>query len=83
MASSVFRKGATAVISGSAGGVGFAFARICAQHGMNLALLDRDTDNLSAAASALKSSSTKTESYTIDVSSLFLGGRSKENLINL
>ena len=70
MGSSVFRKGATAVISGSAGGVGFAFARICRQHGMNLALLDRDTDNLTAAKSILESPDTQTESYTIDVSSI-------------
>ena len=69
MATSVFRQGATAVISGSAGGVGFAFARICRQHGMNLALLDRDTDNLEAAVSALEDADTKTKSYTIDVSS--------------
>lgn len=69
MASSVFRQGATAVISGSAGGVGFAFARICRQHGMNLALLDRDTENLKAAVSALENADTKTKSYTIDVSS--------------
>ena len=70
MASSVFRQGATAVISGSAGGVGFAFARICRQHGMNLALLDRDADNLNTAVSTLKSADGKVEGYTMDVSSL-------------
>jgi NADP-dependent 3-hydroxy acid dehydrogenase YdfG len=74
MASSVFRPGATALISGSAGGVGFAFARICRQHGMNLALLDRDSDNLASAVKLLKSetkqSDLKTEAYTIDVSDL-------------
>ena len=69
MAFSVFRQGATAVISGSAGGVGFAFARICRQHGMNLALLDRDTENLKAAVSALENADTKTKAYTMDVSS--------------
>lgn len=71
MASSVFRPGATALISGSAGGVGFAFARICRQHGMHLALLDRDSDNLAAAVKLLKAeakqSDLKTESYSIDV----------------
>lgn len=74
MASSVFRPGATALISGSAGGVGFAFARLCRNHGMNLALLDRDADNLSAAVKLLKSESKqpdlKTESYSIDVADL-------------
>jgi NAD(P)-dependent dehydrogenase (short-subunit alcohol dehydrogenase family) len=74
MANTVFRSGATAVISGSAGGVGFAFARICRQHGMNLALLDRDTDNLNTAVKLLssesKSSDLKTEGYTLDVSDL-------------
>jgi NAD(P)-dependent dehydrogenase (short-subunit alcohol dehydrogenase family) len=62
------------LISGSAGGVGFAFARICRNHGMHLALLDRDTENLAAAVKLLKEEAKqpdlKTESYTIDVSDL-------------
>lgn len=75
MANTVFRAGATALISGSASGVGFAFARICRQHGMHLALLDRDSNHLSSAVSALKSEvssgeNLKTESYTMDVSDL-------------
>ena len=74
--STVFRPGATALISGSASGVGFAFARICRQHGMNLALLDRDSSHLSSAVSTLKSEDNtsgkdlKTESYAMDVSDL-------------
>ena len=74
---SVFRPGATALISGSASGVGFAFARICRQHGMHLALLDRDATNLQSAVSALKEDtassshdSLKTEAYTLDVADL-------------
>jgi NAD(P)-dependent dehydrogenase (short-subunit alcohol dehydrogenase family) len=70
-AHSVFRPGATALISGGASGVGFAFAQICRKHGMNLALLDISSSNLSKASSALVTeSSVKTETYTMDVTKL-------------
>ena len=66
---SVFRSGATALISGGASGVGFALAQVCRKHGMHLALLDINKSNLSKAASALPSTdSAKTETYEIDVS---------------
>ena len=73
-AGSVFRPGATALISGSVGGVGFAFARICRQSGMHLALLDRDSANLKSAVKLLKQEAKqpdlKTEGYSIDVADL-------------
>ena len=68
---SVFRAGAVALITGGASGVGFAMAQICRKHSMNLALLDINSSNLAKAASALPSTSTtKTETYTIDVGDL-------------
>lgn len=71
MATSLFRPGATALISGGASGVGFAFARICRSHGMNVALLDINSQNLAAAAKALPDrDSSETETYAMDVTSL-------------
>jgi NAD(P)-dependent dehydrogenase (short-subunit alcohol dehydrogenase family) len=71
---SVFRPGATALITGSASGVGFAFARLCRQQGLHLALVDRDSKNLNTAVELLRSESKhpdlKTEGYTLDVSDL-------------
>lgn len=77
MASTIFRPGATALITGGASGVGFAMATIFRQHGMHLAILDRSKDNLNAATAALKSQAStsqhpgiKTEGYELDVSDL-------------
>ncbi|KAL4808299.1 hypothetical protein BDV18DRAFT_134642 [Aspergillus unguis] len=61
----------TALITGAASGIGFAFAKLCRSRGMHLALLDIDAVNLSKAKEVLASASTdkslKTEAYTIDV----------------
>lgn len=67
----VFKPGATALITGGASGVGYAFARICRKHGMNLALVDINADNLEKAQQQLSreaQSNEKTETYTMDVS---------------
>lgn len=70
-AHSVFRPGATALISGGASGVGFAFAQVCRKHGMNLALLDINGEQLLKASEVLPSKSNeKTETYKMDVSSV-------------
>jgi hypothetical protein len=67
----VFRPGATAVISGGASGVGFAFAQLGRRHGMNLALLDLNRVNLQKAGDALKpKNNEKTDTYPMDVSSV-------------
>lgn len=72
--STFFRSGATALISGGASGVGFAMAQLCRKHGMHVALIDYNTQNLQAAHKALSSSSgdssTKTETYQLDVGDL-------------
>ncbi|KAK5937326.1 hypothetical protein PMZ80_010332 [Knufia obscura] len=72
--STFFRKGATALISGGASGVGFAMAQLCRKHGMHVALVDYNTSNLQAAHKALDSINTnsdlKTETYQLDVGDL-------------
>lgn len=77
MSSTIFRPGATALITGGASGVGFAMATIFRQHGMHLAIIDRSKDHLAAATAALKSQPSttqhpgiKTEGYELDVSDL-------------
>ncbi|QKX54354.1 uncharacterized protein TRUGW13939_01440 [Talaromyces rugulosus] len=67
--SAVFRKGATALITGGASGIGLAAAKSCYAHGMNVVLLDKSQDALSAAAAQMQPSSSNTIStYHIDVS---------------
>ena len=69
---SVFRAGATALITGSASGVGFAVAKLCASHSMNLILVDNNTTKLDEAKSTLSSSSKagSVETHSMDVASL-------------
>lgn len=67
---SVLRPQATALITGAASGVGFAFARVCREKGLNLALLDINSSSLQKAKELLTasgSSSLKTEIYDFDV----------------
>ncbi|MCJ1418354.1 hypothetical protein MMC32_004701 [Xylographa parallela] len=68
---SVFHPGATALITGAASGIGLAVARLCATHGMKLALLDNNAANLAKAkASLLESATADVETYEMDVSQL-------------
>lgn len=69
---SVFRAGATALITGSASGVGLAVAKLCASHSMNLILVDNNSSALSSAKSTISSSSSKgsVETHSMDVASL-------------
>jgi len=67
----VFRSGATALITGGASGIGLAVARRCVSHGMKVAVVDNNAENLSKAVSSLRESSkTDVESYQMDVSKL-------------
>lgn len=69
--STFFRKGATALISGGASGVGFAMAQLCRKHGMHVALVDYNLANLEDAKKALsRGSDLKTETYELDVGDL-------------
>jgi len=72
--STFFRKGATALISGGASGVGFAMAQLCRKSGMHVALVDYNRANLEAAHKVLNDSNSnndlKTEIYELDVSDL-------------
>ncbi|KAK4938769.1 hypothetical protein LTR10_020872 [Elasticomyces elasticus] len=77
---SVFRPGALALITGSASGVGFAFAQHCRRQGMHLALIDNNASSLQKASSILSSQSTgsgkvQTLTYEIDVSDLSAWGK--------
>lgn len=67
----VFRKGATALITGAGSGIGFATAQVCRSHDMNLVLLDINEDALSRARESLAShGSAKTSAHVLDVSSI-------------
>ena len=66
----VFRKGATALITGAASGIGLATARVCHSHGMNLVLLDINEAALSQAAGTFTpQDSVKITSHVLDVTS--------------
>jgi NAD(P)-dependent dehydrogenase (short-subunit alcohol dehydrogenase family) len=73
MASTVpamFRKGATALITGGASGIGLETARLCRSHGMNLVLLDINEAALSEVQASFPSDeSVKTTTHILDVSS--------------
>ena len=69
MPTSVFAAGNTALITGGASGVGLAVAKLCRKHGMKLALVDNNAENLAAAKSTIGTDPT-TETYTMDVGDL-------------
>lgn len=62
----VFKAGNTALITGAASGIGLAVAKLCRSHGMKLALVDNNTQNLSQATGLLKDGS-EIETYAMDV----------------
>lgn len=64
MASTVFAPGNTALISGGASGIGLAVARLCAKHGMRLALVDISSSNLARAQKEFGDAAT---THTLDV----------------
>ena len=66
----VFRPGATALITGGASGVGFAFAQLCHSHGMKLALVDSNAEYLAKAKEILDKTTTDEETavFQTDVS---------------
>ncbi|KAK3111544.1 hypothetical protein LTR53_013105 [Teratosphaeriaceae sp. CCFEE 6253] len=73
MASSlkVFRKGANALITGGASGVGLAVAKLCASHSMNLILVDNNKSKLDEAKATLSSTKAgSVEIHSLDVASL-------------
>lgn len=69
---SVFRAGATALITGGASGIGLAVAKLCASHKMNVVLVDNNQSKLDSASSSIStsSSSQKVSTHTLDVSDI-------------
>ncbi len=69
---SAFRPGATALITGGASGIGFAFAQLCRSHGMHLALVDINHSYLAKAKDLLgaPNNDQRTEIYQMDVSQI-------------
>ena len=68
---SVFRQSATALISGGASGVGLAVAHLCRRHGMKVAIVDWNTENLAKAKQTLgEKSPEEVETYQVDVSKI-------------
>ena len=65
----VFKAGNTALITGAASGIGLAVAKLCHKHGMNLALVDRNTETLSQ-AQAHFDNAPNVRTYSMDVSKL-------------
>ncbi|KAJ9618757.1 hypothetical protein H2203_008962 [Taxawa tesnikishii (nom. ined.)] len=66
---SVFRAGATALITGGASGVGLAVAKLCASHSMNLILVDTNYSALKSVESSLSQNSKGTvDVHELDVS---------------
>ena len=65
----VFRKNATALITGAASGVGLAVAKLCASHSMNIYLVDNNTEALKSAQESVKSSG-KVTTHVLDVGNL-------------
>jgi NAD(P)-dependent dehydrogenase (short-subunit alcohol dehydrogenase family) len=63
---SVFRKGASALITGGSSGIGLAVAQLCLKHGMRVALVDVNTKTLDLAKDTL--SGGEVEYYEADVS---------------
>lgn len=68
MANSVFRQGATALITGAGSGIGFAVAQLCRSHDMNLVLVDVHADNLAKVHTLLgDTDKAKTVTHVMDV----------------
>lgn len=65
----VFRKNATALITGAASGVGLAVAKLCASHSMNIYLVDNNKEALNSAKESVKSSGT-VNTHVLDVANL-------------
>jgi NAD(P)-dependent dehydrogenase (short-subunit alcohol dehydrogenase family) len=69
---SVFRQGATALITGGSSGIGLAVAQLCLKHGMRVAIADNNSETLRLAKETLSGSAVggnpDVEAYEADVS---------------
>jgi NADP-dependent 3-hydroxy acid dehydrogenase YdfG len=69
MSTAVFTTGKNALITGAASGVGLAVAKLCASHGMNLHLVDNNSDLLAKAKDAITTKEGTLETHSLDVAS--------------
>ena len=76
----VFRKGANALITGGASGVGLAVAKLCASHSMNIILVDNNNEKLQSAKSSLSNTNGSVTTHSLDVSSLSAWSELKDTL---
>ncbi|KAF2649782.1 NAD(P)-binding protein [Lophiostoma macrostomum CBS 122681] len=67
---SVFRQGATALITGGSSGIGLAVAQLCLEHGMRVAIADKNAETLRLAQETLSAGAGNpdVEVYEADVS---------------
>jgi len=77
MASSIFKAGNGALITGGASGIGLAIAKKCHSYGMRVALVDVNKDHLDIAKASLGE---RTSTYLVDVSKLEEWSKLKTNV---
>jgi threonine dehydrogenase-like Zn-dependent dehydrogenase len=65
----VFAKAHSALITGGASGIGLAVAKLCANHGMKLAIVDHNKESLAFAKAAF-AEGVDVETYETDVSKI-------------
>ncbi|EFW13503.1 hypothetical protein D8B26_004155 [Coccidioides posadasii str. Silveira] len=83
MAATVFRPGATALITGGGSGIGFAVAQLCRSHDMNLILVDIHADNLAKVHTLLgNTENAKTITHVMDVSDVSSWEYLRDKLVN-
>ena len=66
----VFRAGNTALITGAASGVGLAVAKLCYEHGMKIALADRNESLLTQERASTFKNDVNARTYPMDVSKI-------------
>jgi short-subunit dehydrogenase len=79
MPHSVFTKGATALVTGGASGIGLAIAKHCVNSGMRVAVVDVNQSSLSSVKSSLGEQA-EVETYVSDVSDPKAWGELQKNV---
>lgn len=77
MASSIFKAGNSALITGGASGIGLAIAKKCHSHGMRVAIVDVNKEHLDLAKTSLGE---RTSTFVVDVSKIEEWGELKKSV---